>query len=103
MMSEVDDDGFIGVQPDVYGEGAGMVPYELHHTFGFASRPRDPDVDGNEVVEPGGACTLMIANEGDKGHAWLCSDPRYVDKSPLVKKGGSAQYGATGTFGSIDQ
>jgi len=102
MLSVVDDDGFMGVQPEVYGDSPSMVPFELHHSFGFVARPRDPDVDDNSTVEPGGGCTILTATEGDKSYAWLAGDPRYVAAYPEPKKGGSCQYGATGTFGSID-
>ena len=102
MLSVVDDDGFMGVQPEVYGDSPSMVPFELHHSFGFVARPRDPDVDANSTVEPGGACTILTATEGDKSYAWLAGDPRYVGIIPEIKKGGSCQYGATGTLGNID-
>jgi hypothetical protein len=39
---------------------------------------------------------------GNELLVWLGRDGRYNDKLPPLKKGGSLQYGATGTFGLID-
>jgi hypothetical protein len=80
--------GFLGVQIDGHGDEPAVTTFQLHHTFGFVSRPRDPDVRGN-------GCSVLYGYEGDLGHAWLCADPRYTPKLPATKAGGSTQYCVT--------
>jgi len=86
LVTETDDDGFIGIQPDVHGEDPAMSPFELHHPYGFASRAADPDEDGV-------GCSMLKAYDGDDGHGWLADDPRYVSGLPELEKGGSVFYG----------
>jgi hypothetical protein len=95
VLTEYDDDGFIGVQIDAGGQTPGMQPFELHHPFGFASRCRDRETSGR-------GCTLRFCYEGDEGHAWLAVDPRCVDVIPSLAKGASVQYSYVGTFGMMD-
>ena len=95
VLTEYDDDGFIGVQIDAGGTQPGVQPFELHHTFGFASRCRDPETSGL-------GCTLDFRYEGDEGHAWLADDPRCADLIPALAKGASVQYSYTGTFGMMN-
>lgn len=86
--SEVDSNGFIGIQFDAFGEEqSGMPTVEVHHPFGFRSRPRDPDADFG--------CNVLVGWEGHQAHAWLASDPRYTRVLPSDKEGGSTQYGVT--------
>lgn len=95
-LSDVDSDGFLSVQPRGYaGDDSGNAPFELHSPFGFLSRPRDPDATGL-------GCQVLFAATGDDCHAWLSHDPRYIPLVPPLKKGGSVQYGATGSFALID-
>lgn len=92
MLGVYDADGFIGVVPDAYGQSkAGVQPYELHSPHGFLSFPLDPDTDGQG--NPGRGCTMLTALEGGRGHAWLSSDPRVVERLPRLVKGGSLLYG----------
>lgn len=85
-----DADSFIGVQPGVYGS-KGVTPFELSHTYGFVSRPIDPDPDGT-------ACQLFYAFDNSEGFAWLANDPRVQAKLPEVRPGESFMYGSTGAF-----
>lgn len=95
MFSGIDTDGFLGVQVDVYGEEkSGAVAATLQHNFGFLARPRDPDGDG--------ACDVLYGWMGSELLVWLGRDGRFNSKIPPLKKGGSVQFGATGTFHLID-
>lgn len=92
--------GFLGVQIDGMGEGATMPIVELHHPYGFLSRPRAPEAEGD-------GCDLLFAYEGSKGHALLAlADGRHTPLLPGVKEGGSIQYGINAgkkpTFALID-
>ncbi|HEX2879301.1 MAG TPA: hypothetical protein VHO25_07170 [Polyangiaceae bacterium] len=103
MLTDVDEDGFLLVQPEGYGGQKSKVEaFELHHTFGFASRCNDPDVDGDGRAKPGRACTVFYANDGNVTHGFLSHDPRYVEKIPPLKKGGAVMYGGNGGFASFD-
>jgi len=94
VLTDFDDDGHLRAQVDAYGEQqSGVEPYELHHTFGFMSRPIDPDVDVDALVRPGLACNLLTASEGNAQHAWLGLDPRYIPFLPSPKKGATIHYG----------
>lgn len=102
MLSEYDADGFIGIQVDLYGEQAASAPaFEGHHQYGFLSVPLDPEKDS--TAQPtANACSVLYGWEGSRGHVWLLGDPRVTTKLPKVVKGGSIQYGATGSFHVID-
>jgi hypothetical protein len=96
MYSEYDADGFLGIQMDVYGEEeSGCPALEVHGTFGFLARPRDPEPDGT-------GCHALYAWEGDRGHVWLAGDPRVTAKLPRLKKGGSIHYCAAGAYALFD-
>lgn len=96
MASAYDADGFVGLQVDAFGEKrSGMSAIELHHAFGFASRPLDPANDNT-------GCSILYAYKGSEGFAWALNDPRLADKIPPLKKGGSAQYDSNGSFFSFD-
>jgi len=97
MASFIDADGFMGVQIDAIGEGkSGLQPYELHHPFGFVSRPSDPTVDANGNAS--GGCTVLFATEGSRGHAFLFADGRVIPNLVNIKPGESAMYAAPGQF-----
>jgi hypothetical protein len=93
LLTGYDADGFLGVQVDAHGS-KGFTPYTLWHTYGFVSRPLDPDDDTG--------CTVLQAEQGRQGFAWLLNDPRVQSKVPQVKQGGSAQYASDGAFASLD-
>jgi hypothetical protein len=100
MFTGLDEDGFPVAQADATGTDPGVAPSDLHHPFGFASRPRDPDVDEDGQLKKG--CVLFYAVDGDGTHMWLGADPRYVAAMPQLKKGGSMQYSAPGSFSILD-
>lgn len=95
LLTVRDENGFYGVQHSPMGGAEpGVKPDELVHTFGFASRPLDP--------EDGKGCSLFYFDDGPEGFAWLAHDPRLADKIPPLQKGGSVQYAADGSFASFD-
>lgn len=92
--------GFLGLQVDGMGDGATMPVVELHHPYGFLSRPKAPTADGD-------GCDVLYAWEGTKGHALLAlADGAHTPLLPPVKEGGSIQYGISDalkpTFTLID-
>lgn len=95
--SELDPDGFLLIQPDHYGEKNGGGPSaEVHHPYGFASRPLDPEVDADGNL--GKRCNVFVAWEGGQAHVIVGSDPRITPILPPLKKGESVFYGARGQF-----
>ena len=95
ILTEYDDDGFIGVQIDPHGTQPGMTYSELHHAFGFMARPVAPNSEGV-------GCNLLQAWEGDELHCWLAADPRYIAALPELSEGSSVQYSSRGAFGLLD-
>ncbi|MEO7032735.1 MAG: hypothetical protein ABI548_02805 [Polyangiaceae bacterium] len=95
--SEVDANGFIGIQFDAFGEEkSGMPTVEAHHPFGFMSRPSDPEVDSNGAPQFG--CNVLVGWEGEEAHAWVMADPRSRLVLPVLQKGETLFYGAAGNF-----
>jgi hypothetical protein len=92
--SEVDEQGWLTVQVNAYGEGAARSGMLLHSPYGLLGRPPDPDDKG--------ACKALTAREGDQDHAIATVDLRVLKKLPRPKKGGSVQFGSDGGFGSFD-
>lgn len=94
-FSDVDANGFIGIQFDAYGEeDSGLETVETHHTHGFRSRPRDPEVDASGA--PRFSCNVLVMWEGDESRVLaVLEDPRWIKSLPPEKKGGSTQYGVT--------
>lgn len=85
-LTTYDDDKFLGVQIDAFGEEkSGVVPYEAHSPHGFISRCHDGD--------DAGSCTVLYAMEAGRGHAWIMGDPRIIPLLPPINKGGAAVYG----------
>lgn len=98
----LDIDGWPIAQHDGLGTKPQVGSYELHHAFGFISRPRDPDTDKNGKVLPGKACNVLIGKIGNETHLFLASDPRFIPSIPQLKKGGAAVYSAPGSFIVLD-
>jgi hypothetical protein len=85
--------GFHAVQVDVFGSRPGMDAWQLSHTYGFLSRPLDPEPDG------GKGCSAFYYRKGTaEGFAWLANDPRIQDLLPESLPGESFQYGPKGQF-----
>lgn len=99
-----DGDDFPGIQIDAYGEGlSGTVDYEHHSPYGLMSRPLDPDTDAAGNPSPAGACTVLFAKEGGRGHAWALNDPRVIPKIPKLQKGETVIYAGIGQFVRLDK
>jgi hypothetical protein len=95
VTSEYDEDGFLLIFHDAYGEKkAGVHPGEAHWPGGLFFRPRDADADNN--ANHGLGNTVWQTWEGNQSHIEIGSDPRAVPKLPRLKKGGSGLYGDTG-------
>lgn len=95
--SEVDDNGFIGIQFDAFGEGdSGMPTVEAHFLDGYMCRPLDPDVDSEG--KPSFGCNVLVAWEGHQAHVIPLSDSRKRPLLPVLQKGERMIYGATGSF-----
>jgi hypothetical protein len=87
--SEIDANGFIGIQFDAFGEQkSGVEAVETHHVAGFRSRPRDPEGDFG--------CNVLVGWDGTEPTVLsVLSDPRWIKSLPAEKQGGSTQYGVT--------
>jgi hypothetical protein len=96
QLTGIDENGFIGAQIDALGgQDSGVTPDQLSHTHGFKSRPLDP-VDGI-------GCSMFHYQCGSsERYCWLADDPRSVEITPPIKKGGSCQYASDGSFASFD-
>jgi hypothetical protein len=93
VLSEVDSDGFVGIQVDAYGEeDSGVETYEAHLPLGLYARPLDPEKDPNGEALPAGSATVLYAHEGGRGHAFPMGDPRAIRKLPKLRKGGAVFY-----------
>jgi len=102
MFSGLDQDGFPIAQYDAHGLEPQVEPIELHHTFGFVSRPRDPEVDAAGQAKEGKACNMWFGTEGNTLHGLLGFDPRFIATFPQLKKGGAMMYSAPGSFRVMD-
>jgi hypothetical protein len=92
--SGFDEDGFLLVQADAYGNpanGAGGSAFQLNHPYGFASRPHDPDAPADDGSPPRW-CTLMVEKDGSTRIGWLGYDPRFIQDLATLSKGGAAMY-----------
>lgn len=89
--SEVDANGFIGIQFDGFGEqNSGVPTVETHHPFGLMANPPEPDINGEF------SCLALVGWDGDTPHAWLCADPRSRVVLPVLQKGEVLLYGCAG-------
>lgn len=97
-LTEFDADGVLTAQVDGLGDEPRTEPYELHHPFGFAARPEDPETGPNGELLEGKACNLLVGRDGTEAHAWLAADPRFVENFPPIEKGSSVQYCSKPSF-----
>lgn len=87
QLSEYDSDGFLGIQIDAYGEQqSGMQSFEAVHPHGFQSRPRDPDIEGQD--------SALYYYQGDQAFVLPLHDARAINDGqvPELTKGSSVQY-----------
>jgi hypothetical protein len=95
VRTAYDPNGFLCLQIDYGGtDDAASHLLEVHHTYGFVSRPRDADGKGG--------ASAFVLEEGDVGHAILSYDPRDAGKAPQLEPGSAAMYSATGAFVHLD-
>lgn len=95
IHTEYDDDGFLLIGHDGYGEKkSGIHPGEAHWHGGIFFRPRAPDTDSKGNPKLG--CNVWQTWEGDVNHIIPASDPRAVPKLPRMVEGSAGLYGDTG-------
>jgi hypothetical protein len=97
-----DEDGYPIAQHDGQGQNAGGIAAEIHHPFGFMSKPLDPERDPSGEPIPGKSCNVLIGKIGHETHLWYAFDPRIIPKLPVLKKGGAVFYCAHGSFRVFD-
>jgi hypothetical protein len=97
-FTEFEEDEFLTAQADGLGPEPRVAPYELHHTYGFISRPLDADNDNEGRIKQGRACNLLVGSDGNDNYAWLLGDPRPIALLPKIGKGESMQFGAAANF-----
>lgn len=95
QATTIDEDGWIMVQPDGYGEkGSGY--HELVCPMGFIARPLDPATDDQQNITAGTPMFSFI--EGGKWLEMPLTDKRVMAGLPSLKKGESMQYGSKFNF-----
>lgn len=101
-LSEYDEDGHLGIAVDHCGEDGkpGAPPAAAITPFGFSARPLDPDKDGSGTVTMG--CGLLWWRNGDQLNAMPLDDPRVVKLLPKLRKGGTMQFCAAGSYALFD-
>jgi len=87
LFTERQESGFIGIQPDRHGAGAGGPALEVAMPFGLIGRPLDPDRDPSGAVKVG--ANVFVFSDGDEGFALPTGDPRFAKLLPDVDKGGA--------------
>lgn len=98
VLTEFDSDGHLLAQPRALGDDPRVESHEVHHVYGFQSRPLDPDVDADGKPIQGRACTLLYGSIGNSNHCWFGSDPRPVEHLPVIGKGESMMFGPKANF-----
>jgi len=96
VVSEYDDDGFIGIQVDAFGENeSGMDPFEALHPYGFEGRPLDraDSLEGSQA---------FYWRDGPEGHVMALGDGRGPQNLPQLSLGSSRQYNSAGAFLLLD-
>lgn len=87
--------GFLGVQPDGFGDNPGTNARHSLGIYGVISRPLDADENG-----VGALC--LWGDEGAEGFAWMGFDPRDVSRVPPASGGSSGIYNSRGSFILLD-
>ena len=70
--------------------GRGFEPIQ---PLGLRARPQDPDVDSENNPTTGAG--LLLAWDGDEGHAMPVGDPRALEQMPQGQKGSAYLYACT--------
>jgi hypothetical protein len=97
--TEVDPDGFVEAQVDVYGEKrAGVAGGETCFPAGLYGRPHDPVLDPAAEPDAASACGATYSYYGGRLHVWPETDPRQIAGLPKAKARGSFYfYGGAAT------
>jgi len=97
-----DDNGYPVTQYDAYGSedttggsNAGVGAQPTSHTFGFYGRLRDPEKAPDGNVVQGSVGNILLFHDGDDTRVFTLDDPRVTQLLPVLKPGGSVQYGYT--------
>lgn len=97
LLSEYDDNGFLGIQIDAYGEDkSGVGALEAINVLGLYSRPLDPQQD--DSGDTGFASYTVTLWEGNDALAVPFSDPRSIPGFPQLQKGETIIYASAFNF-----
>jgi hypothetical protein len=95
--SAYDDNGFLGVQSDAYGEQESGIPdFECLGLSNFIGRPLDPQLDSAGEVEFGAHLLKLI--EGKEWYGLPLYEPRTVPGLPALQKGEGLAFGPVFNF-----
>lgn len=95
--TDYDEDGFITVQLDWYGDDSHAEPATLHHTHGFISRPMAGNTNDSQT------CTVLRFDTDNDRHAIALADCRTVPDLEELEEGASMMYATTkGHFVLVD-
>lgn len=93
-----DDDDVLRAIYDAHGDSPQVAAPELHAPFGTVFRPLDAELDPSGKAIPNKMCTMLVADDGDEHHAWICGDPRILAKMPREKPGERLEHGYGASF-----
>lgn len=82
-----DEDDVLRAKKDSLGDKPGEEAFEVHAPFGEIMRPLDAERGPDGQPIPNRMCTMLHATDGDEQHAWMCEDPRIIEKLPRARPG----------------